>query len=310
MHRHCPGRQDCFWLTVRTSGFRLLEVVITPPVRAICLMEETMGLFDFLKKKEKSSATAPAKEAAQKENEPYRGDLEKTDILFHLVQVPQDQRDENWQQIFLENIGEASFRCGTPQVITGPDGFPYFQLFLPEPNKCFQCYVIDRMKDDFLLAQGFGVVINPTPNSADWVLSYGDILNFYLNKEFYTTTWTPFSKEANSETIAKDEELMFEQAAETILPQQARHVIAEFLKMNGVKSPKVSLMIRRRKDGKGISQELVFNLTPDDFKTENVYRYLMHTLGWYLPRHYSYAGFTPSVKNTRPNETNSFDVYT
>jgi hypothetical protein len=116
-----------------------------------------MGLFDFLKKKEQPSIRQ-TEQPVQKSTEPYIGDLTKTDILFNLVQTSQSERDEKWKQTFLDNIGQASFRCGDPQVITGPDGFPYFQLFLPEPHKEFQCFVIDRMKDDFLLTYSLAKV--------------------------------------------------------------------------------------------------------------------------------------------------------
>jgi len=249
-----------------------------------------MGLFDFLKKKEQPKEISKNEKPVERETETYLGDLNKTDILYKLVQTPQNERDETWQQAFLENIDQASFRCGDPQIITGPDGFPYFQLFLPEPNKSFQCYVIERMKDDFLLASGFGIVINPTPNSADWVLSCGDILNLHLNKTFYTTTETPFSRETKDETISENEKVMIGQPSETILPKQTRRLIAEFLKMNGVKTPKILLMMRHRQDGNGVSQDIVFNLTPKNFKDENTYRTVMQTISWYLPRHYSFVG--------------------
>jgi hypothetical protein len=249
-----------------------------------------MGLFDFLKKKEQPKEFPKTEKSIEKDSESYLGDLTKTEILYKLVQTPQKERDEAWQQAFLENIGQASFRCGDPQVITGPDGFPYFQLFLPEPNKSFQCYVIERMKDDFLLASGYGIVINPTSNSADWVLSYGDILNLHLNETFYTTTETPFSRETSDETIVENEKVMIGQPSETILPNETRHLIAEFLKANEIKTPKVLLMMRHRQDGNGVSQDIVFNLTPKNFKDENTYRSVMQTISWYLPRHYSYVG--------------------
>jgi len=248
-----------------------------------------MGLFDFLKRKEQPSARE-TEQPVQKSTEPYLGDLTKTDTLFNLVQTPHAERDENWRQTFLDNIRKASFRCGHPQVITGPDGFPYFQLFLPEPHKEFQCFVIERMKDDFLLTSGFGVVINPRPNSADWVLSYGDILNLHLNNTFYTTTETPFSKETSNTIITENEKVMIGQPSETILPKQTRQLIAEFLKTNGVKSPKVLLMMRHKTNGSGVSQDIVFNLTPNNFKDENIYRSVMQTISWYLPRHYSFVG--------------------
>lgn len=142
------------------------------------------------------------------------------------------------------------------------------------------------MKDDFLLTSGFGVVINPIPNSADWVLSYGDILNLHLNKTFYTTIETPFSKKKSNTIITANEKVMIGQPSETILPKQTRQLISEFLKMNGVKSPKVLLMMKHNSNGNGVSQDIVFNLTPNNFKDENTYRSVMQAISWYLPRHY------------------------
>ena len=254
-----------------------------------------MGLLDSLKKQKQSEAVTKTDNPVQEQTERYLGDLNKTDIIYNLVKTPKNERDEKWQQAFLENIGQASFRCGDPQVITGPDGFLYFQLFLPEPNKKFQCFVIDKMKDDFLLTSGFGVVINPTSNGADWVLSYGDILNFHLNREFYTTKETAFSRTTNDETLSKEEQVMIGQPSETILPKQTRDVISNFLKLSGVNNPKLLLMMRHIADGKGVSQDLVFNLTPQTFDNENTYRGVMQTLSWYLPRHYSLVGMNEKI---------------
>ena len=222
--------------------------------------------------------------------EAYLGDLEKTNIIQQLVQTPRKDRDANWRNTFLQNVGQASFRCGEPQVINGPDGFPYFQLFLPEPNKSFNCYVIDRIKDDFLLKSGIGVVINPTANSADYVFSYGDILNFHLNKTYYATGETSFSKGVKDETIPEDNKVMISQPSETILPKETRALLSKVLKSKGIEIPKVLLMSRPRQDGKGVSQDIVFNLTPASFENENIYKNVMRTISWFLPRHYAFMG--------------------
>jgi len=224
-----------------------------------------------------------------KENEPYLGDLKKTESIYQLVQVPHNKRDIHWQKSLLENLAQASFRSGDPQVIKGPDGFPYFQLFLPEPGQSFQCFVIEKMKDDFLLQSGFGVVLNPTSSQVDWVLSYGDIVNFHLNKQFYTVEETPFSKATTDEVIQKDEQIMIGQPAETLLPQQTRQLLSNLLKANGLAEPKVLLMMRHAKDG-AVAQDLVFNITPQTFAHEALYKSVMRSISWYLPRHYSFVG--------------------
>jgi hypothetical protein len=245
-----------------------------------------MGLFDFLlaKRKQVPEHTSNAL--------PYLGDLNKTNRLYKLVQVPQAKRDTAWEKSFLENISGASFRSGNPQVQLGPDGLPYFQLFLPEPNKSFQCYVIDQMKDDFLLAAGYGVAINPTKTGADWVFSYGDILNLYLNKEFYTDTETSFLKAENGVNIQPNEEIIVAKPAENLLPKQSQQIILNFLKENGIQTPKISLLMRRQKNGKGMVQDLVFNIDAQNFKDEQHYQRVVQKLAWYVPKHYTFITTT------------------
>jgi len=245
-----------------------------------------MGLFDFLlaKRKQASAHTTNAV--------PYLGDLNKTNRLYTLVQAPRAKRDADWENDFLENVSAASFRSGNPQVQLGPDGLPYFQLFLPEPNKSFQCYVIDQMKDDFLLAAGYGVAINPTKAGADWVFSYGDILNLYLNKEFYTDTETSFIKAENGVKIDENEKIMVAQPAESLLPKQSQQIILNFLKESGIQTPKICLLMRHQKNGKGMVQDLVFNIDAQNFENEQHYQRVVQKLAWYLPKHYTFINTT------------------
>jgi len=244
-----------------------------------------MGLLDLFRKKQPEPETSKPQPAIEK----YFGDLEKTNVIFTLIAVPHEKRDEQWQKSFLENIVQASFRCGNPQVITGPDGFPYVQLLMPRPNESFQCYVIERMKDDFLLKSGYGVVINPEGGQPDWVLTYGDVMNLDLNGEFYTTGPTPFSTLQEDETIEGEEQVLVAQPSELIFPEINRAILREFLISTGISNPKILLMVRNSRNG-DTSQELVFNLTPANFETEEAFRNVMQTLGWFLPRHYSFVG--------------------
>lgn len=246
-----------------------------------------MSIFNLFKKKE-SQAVAEISQG----HAPYLGDLEKTNELYDLVKVSADYRDGIWQRKFINNLEFASFECGDPQVITGPEGFPYFVLNLPKPNQSFQCYVIDKMKDDFLLELGYGVVIFSSDGEPDWVLSYGDILNLHLNKTFYTEGYTPFSKQAEDEVITEKEEVMVGQPSEFILPTQARKHIKKYLLEKGVENPKILLMSRVINGDTGFLQELVFNILPNQFKTEEEYRTVMKDLNWFFPHFYSYVGMS------------------
>ena len=116
----------------------------------------------------------------------------------------------------------------------------------------------------------------------------GDIL--HLNNEFYTTAETSFSKGLNDETIETKEKVLVGQPAETLLPEVTRNVLRDFLQSRGVAVPKVLLLMRHRQNGTEVSQDLVFNITPESFGDEEAGRAVMQRLTWFLPRHYSIVG--------------------
>jgi hypothetical protein len=214
----------------------------------------------------------------------YLGDLTKTQILGDLFEIPKDQRDGDWQNKFCANVADASFACGNPQVIQGPDGFHYFQLNTPEPYKEFQCFVIQHMKDDFLLKAGYGIVINANKGQPDWVFSHGDIVNYHLRKEFYTASdhWSL----PKQEIIEEDEEVLVGQPSESLLPGDTRTVIRNFLQGLGINDGKLLLLNRPKS---GAPEELVFNLTPDKFGKQEKFESVMRSISWFLPRHYRYV---------------------
>ena len=224
------------------------------------------------------------------EKAPYYGNLEKTALLAQHFEVPQSERDGQWKATLFENVAEASFACGNPQLFYGPDGFPYFELNLPEPNQPFQCYVIKHIIEDFLLEKGFGVVIHPGKENPDWVFSYGDMLNFHLNKEFYSP-----SKASNlpeTEILEKEEQVLVSAPGEHILPSQTRAIMRDYLSRMGITGVKVLLMIRNKPEGE--IRELVFNLTPEKFASDADYIMVHRTISWFLPRHYTHISMNDS----------------
>lgn len=217
--------------------------------------------------------------------EVYYGDLEKTAALDKLFAIPHEQRDNNWQQSFLANIEEASFVCNDPQVISGPDGFPYFVLNIPEANKEFQCYVIKHMVPEFILDNGLGVVINPSKGQPDWVFTYGELVNYHLRNEFYTDSKNWYVQTEN--TLKENTEMLIGQPSEYILPLQTRNILRQYLKQ--YTDVEVKFLLTNRPEGEEFLQQLVFNLTPSHFQSEEHFSGVMQNIGWFLPRHYTYA---------------------
>ena len=219
------------------------------------------------------------------QTEPYVGDLQKTQILYNLFNTPHARRDDAWKLEFLANVADASFVCGDPQVINGPDGFPYFVLNLPEPGKPFTCFVIRHLVKDYLIEHGFGIVIEPGKAQPEWVFSHGDVVNFHLKGTFYEAQETPVM---NDDAIIRTQtQVLITQPSEAYLPAQTRKVMRQFLEYHRLDDPKILLMTRPTEAG--MIQELVFNIEMDRIRDQERYNTVMQQLGWFLPRGYRYT---------------------
>jgi len=217
------------------------------------------------------------------------GDLEKTVLINELMAIPFAARDQQWRESFLSNLADAHLQYADPEVILGPDGFPYINVKTIEKNTDFKPFVLKNKMQNTILKQGFGIALNIHNEQPDWIFSFGDLVNYSLNNEFYTDD-SIFSTEPGNTVIGQDEEILVGQPAETILPKEARMAIREFLEYNGLKNPKIMLIARNYKSEETVRQDLVFNIIPKQFATEKEYKTIMETISWFLPRHYSIIG--------------------
>lgn len=243
-----------------------------------------MGLFDFLKPK--NTSAPPLKTIPVNRPE---ADITKTSIVVALFKIPQEKRDDKWYQKFYENVATASFASAIPQVLTGPDGFPYFILNTPTFNEPFESFCIKNMMDDFLLDSGWGVVFNPKEGkSADWVFTHGNIVSLKLNNEFFPATNAAdiqnieFTKTVG--LLKKEEQVMVAQPSEDYFPLSTRLVLKRFLQSKGIKKPKL-LLLSSGNGGKLINK-LAFNIHPEDYPVASQLDYLMQQVGWFLPPNY------------------------
>lgn len=243
-----------------------------------------MGLFDFLKPASKPAAPIKIVPADRPEC-----DISKTGIVATLFKIPKEQRDDEWYKAFYDNVTTASFASATPQVLRGPDGFPYFVLNTPKVNQSFESFCVKNMKDDFLLNRGWGVVFNPAADkSADWVFTHGDIVSLHLNNEFATATdptdieHVEFTKTVG--ILKKEEKVMVAQPSADYLPSATRHALKLFLQSKGIKKPKVMMLSSYREDK--VIRKLAFNIHPENYPVANQLDYLMQQVGWFLPRQY------------------------
>lgn len=221
------------------------------------------------------------------------GSLEKTIHIQHALETPLAARDAAWIDHFLQNIDECNLQLADTEVAIANDGYPYVHVNTVESGTSFQAFVI-KNELETLLRNGFGLVINAKNVKPDWMFSYGDLLNYKLNKEFYTDD-SIFSAHGRDFVISPDEKILVGQPSEDILPLQTRQHIREYLGFSGIKNGKVLLMARNYENEEEASQDLVFNITPAQFSNNDEYTQVMNTLAWFLPRHYSIAGVDEMV---------------
>ncbi len=158
------------------------------------------------------------------------------------------------------------------------------------------------MKDDFLLNNCWGVVFNPAEDkTAEWVFTYGDIVNFHLNNEFFSATEDAaienieFTK--NVGVIKKAEKVMIAQPSENYLPEATRNALKRFLQSKGITGPKL-MMLTSNSEGKLI-RKLAFNIHPENYPVTSKLDYLMQQVGWFLPNNYILVPLSKKSKLTK-----------
>jgi hypothetical protein len=243
-----------------------------------------MSLLDLLKPKPK-----PVQQALPVSLSRQECDITKTYIVAELFKIPQAERDNQWYNDFYQNVPTASFACDNPQVLAGPDGFPYFILRTPEAGKPFESFCIQNMKDDFLVERGWGVVFNPREDrTADWVFTHGAIVNLKLNNEFYSAIEESQNQNIEfTKTVGatrKPEQVMIAQPSEDYLPKGTRAALRKFLKSKGIKNPMV-MMLSSVNEGT-VLRKLAFNIHPENYPVVSQLDYLMQQVGWFLPNSY------------------------
>lgn len=86
--------------------------------------------------------------------------------------MPRDQRDSDWVRRFYAVIGDAGMTTTSDQVLQGPDGFSYFVLNMPAPNRDIQPLSLAQVLD-FCLENSLGVVIEAQPEPPERVIPFG-----------------------------------------------------------------------------------------------------------------------------------------
>ncbi|MDR3612294.1 MAG: hypothetical protein P4L53_01935 [Candidatus Obscuribacterales bacterium] len=226
-------------------------------------------------------------------------DLEKTQELERLFQVDRKARDEMWYKSFFSAVVDASLVCGHPQVVIGPDQFPYFHLGLPSRG-AFEPFCISHILDN-ALSNVFGVCIFSSlenTSAPEYVFSYGDLLSYKLYGTFagdpaeVNTRPSPALKQ---EVLTEARDILVGQPNEDYLPTISLKALGDFMRKRlGHPDPKICLILDTQLKP---SKNLAVNVGIDDVGGDpKQLQSIFGVISWFLPRNYGLMS-VPSAIN-------------
>lgn len=204
-------------------------------------------------------------------------DLEKTNIINALCEIPREQRDAVWVERFFDALPDASMATREGQVFRGPEGFTYFDLHIPEPGKPFETFCVSQLLEHCTTG-GLGIAVNPEKQPPDWVFSYGDLWGLRHAGSLRL-------REPNPGQLSQGGQVLVAAPSEQLLPTWARGVLKSFIGWLKVPEPKVLLLVSQEARP---AETLVFNVHAEDLGQE-AFANAQRMLSWFIPPHLNVA---------------------
>jgi hypothetical protein len=214
-------------------------------------------------------------------------DLAKTSETLRLLQTPEQARDAAWRARFYAAVVDASFAANPEQVMSGPDGFPYFVLVTPPTGVGFEPFCISHILEH-CTDRGCGIALNPGPTGVDWVFKYGDLWSLRAYGRFEGDPSDEPGEGGGVEVVERGREIMVGQPSDEFFPSWARNVVRAYLQGIGVAQPKVMLIMDEKVRPK---RSLVFNFHAEDFGGHEAFQGELRRLHWFLPLNRGLVGF-------------------
>lgn len=197
-----------------------------------------------------------------------------TNQLESLLQTPDANRDQAWEENFLQSLGSAHFRILSPDPQNGPDGWPYLMVELTTDSNAEPALKVLH----WLSEKGIGLVINPQKEYPDYILTYGMVWSFRETGRFLQ----PAPELAQRSEISKASIKHAGTPAPQYLPDYVRNIFRDFFRDQGVLSPRILVL-----SFDGTNYELAFSLESLGNPPESEYDGVAEALSWFLPAHYS-----------------------
>jgi len=203
-----------------------------------------------------------------------------------LINVPSEQRDAAWEEQFLTLLPGTSFKLIQDNPMEGPDNMPYLPVNIVDSGE--SAIKIFR----WLGEKGVGMVISPSKQPPDFVLTYGMIWNFLANGQF-------IEKQAEAQPSEGDFQLKEGQSMyagvpnEGYLPSSARKLFRHFLLDQGITKPRIVMLSMDNKNF-----DLCFSWESLGKPPKEEWQGILEGFSWFFPLHYSFSILSESaIKN-------------
>lgn len=212
--------------------------------------------------------------------------------LTRHLETSEPDRNFDWDERFFKLFSDCTLKILSSDPQQGPDGWPYLvvetvdkQLLNDESSDSAQKII------HWLSTRGIGLIVNPKKLPyPDYVFSYGMLWSFRETGYFI---------KQNTRNIEKKISLNSSQTIKTgppsddYLPKYVRTILKEFLRDQGVLSPKVLLVSEN-----GTDYDLCFSIESLGSPAEKEHEGILEALSWFLPPHYSLALITEQGFNS------------
>lgn len=200
--------------------------------------------------------------------------MDKTN-LEELLKIPQDDRDEVWEEHFFSAFSSASIKVTQSEPVNGPDSWPYL---LAETGA--EAEEPSQKVLEWLSSRGIGLVLNPQKPFPDYVFSYGMIWSFRETGLFIRRLEA--DEQGSEVEFHEGQKILAGPPTTEFLPVYVREILKEFFGQQSVSDPRVLVMST---DGENF--DLAFSLDALGNPPENEHEGILEAISWFLPPHYS-----------------------
>lgn len=194
--------------------------------------------------------------------------------LLELVQVPDDQRDVQWEYRFFDALAAGKVKVLAADPQTGPDGFPYLMVETSPDATEPAVKVID-----WLALRGIGLVVNPMKTYPDFVFNYGMLWHF-KEKNLFVIPQADVAP--GTVEITEGQGLIAGPPTKEYLPDHVRVILREFFRDQGLLAVKILVMSQDRKH-----YDLAISLESLGNPPRAEHQGIGEAIAWFLPAHYS-----------------------